>query len=87
MEQFIRSEMLLGRQAMERLWKAHVAVVGVGGVGGFAVEALVRAGVGEMTIVDDDKVALSNLNRQICALHSTLSRFKVDVMAERAPPG
>ena len=84
MEQFIRSEMLLGRKAMERLWKAHVAVVGVGGVGGFAVEALVRAGVGEMTIVDDDKVALSNLNRQICALHSTLGRFKVDVMAERA---
>lgn len=84
MEQFIRSEMLLGREAMEKLHRAHVAVVGVGGVGSFAVEALVRAGIGEITLVDSDEVSLSNLNRQLCALHSTLGRYKVDVLAERA---
>lgn len=84
MEQFIRSEMLLGGEAMERLRRAHVAVIGVGGVGGFTVEALARAGVGEITIVDNDKIGLSNLNRQIGALHSTLGRFKAEVMAARA---
>jgi len=84
MEQFIRSEMLLGREAIEKLLRSHVAVVGVGGVGSFAVEALVRAGVGELTLVDSDTVAVSNLNRQLCALHSTIGRNKVDVLAERA---
>jgi tRNA A37 threonylcarbamoyladenosine dehydratase len=84
MEQFIRSEMLLGSEAMEKLRSAHVAVVGVGGVGGFSVEALVRAGVGEITIVDNDKISRSNLNRQIAALHSTLGQFKAEAAAARA---
>lgn len=83
MSQFARTEMLLGSQAMSRLHAARVAVFGVGGVGGFAAEALIRAGVGSMALIDNDTVALSNLNRQIIALHSTLGRSKVQVMAER----
>lgn len=83
MSQFTRTEMLLGTQAMSRLHAARVAVFGVGGVGGFAAEALIRAGVGSITLIDNDTVALSNLNRQIIALHSTLGRSKVQVMAER----
>lgn len=83
MSQFARTEMLLGSQAMSRLHAARVAVFGVGGVGGFAAEALVRAGVGSIDLIDNDTVALSNLNRQIIALHSTLGRSKVQVMAER----
>lgn len=83
MSQFARTEMLLGSQAMCRLHAARVAVFGVGGVGGFAAEALIRAGVGSMALIDNDTVALSNLNRQIIALHSTLGRSKVQVMAER----
>lgn len=83
MSQFARTEMLLGSQAMCRLHVARVAVFGVGGVGGFAAEALIRAGVGGMALIDNDTVALSNLNRQIIALHSTLGRSKVQVMAER----
>lgn len=83
MSQFARTEMLLGSQAMCRLHAARMAVFGVGGVGGFAAEALIRAGVGSMALIDNDTVALSNLNRQIIALHSTLGRSKVQVMAER----
>lgn len=83
MSQFTRTEMLLGSQAMSQLQTARVAVFGVGGVGGFAAEALIRAGVGSITLIDNDTVALSNLNRQIIALHSTLGRSKVQVMAER----
>lgn len=83
MSQFTRTEMLLGPQAMSQLQTARVAVFGVGGVGGFAAEALIRAGVGSITLIDNDTVALSNLNRQIIALHSTLGRSKVQVMAER----
>lgn len=83
MSQFARTEMLLGSQAMSRLHAARVAVFGVGGVGGFAAEALIRAGVGSIDLIDNDTVALSNLNRQIIALHSTLGRSKVQVMAER----
>ena len=82
-EQFNRTAMLLGDEAMERLARSRVAVFGVGGVGGYAVEALARSGVGALDLVDDDKVCLSNLNRQIIALHSTLGRYKVDVAAER----
>lgn len=83
MSQFIRTEMLLGAQAVDRLREARVAVFGVGGVGGFAAEALIRAGVGSMDLIDNDTVALSNLNRQIIALHSTLGQSKVQAMARR----
>ncbi len=82
-EEFIRTELLLGNGATEKLSKAKVAVFGVGGVGGYVCEALVRSGVGSFEIVDDDTIALSNLNRQIIALHSTVGRSKVEVMKER----
>ena len=81
--QFSRTELLLGADAVERLKGCRVAVFGVGGVGGFAVEALARSGVGALDLIDNDTVALSNLNRQIIALHSTIGRYKVDVAAER----
>ena len=80
---FSRTELLLGSDAMARLAKARVAVFGVGGVGGYCVEALARAGVGAIDLIDDDTVSPSNLNRQIIALHSTVGKFKVDVMSER----
>ncbi len=83
MTQFSRTEMLIGAPALSRLHAARVAVFGVGGVGGFTAEALVRAGVGSIDLIDNDTVALTNLNRQIIALHSTLGRSKVQVMAER----
>lgn len=82
-EQFLRTQLLLGEQAMERLAQARVAVFGIGGVGGYAVEALVRSGIGAIDLIDSDTVALSNLNRQIIATHDTLGRYKVDVMEER----
>ena len=82
-EQFLRTEMLLGAPAMERLAKAHVAVFGLGGVGSWCAEALARSGVGKLTLVDQDTVGLSNLNRQAQALHSTLGREKAAAMAER----
>ena len=75
--------MLLGEDALARLGACRVAVFGVGGVGGYCVEALARSGIGALDLVDDDDVCLSNLNRQIIALHSTLGRKKVDVAAER----
>ena len=81
--QFSRTEMLLGKEAMEILGRARVAVFGVGGVGGFAAEALARSGIRRIDLVDDDTVRLSNLNRQIVATHRTLGRHKVDVMRER----
>ncbi len=80
----LREEMLLGREAMERLQKAHVAVFGIGGVGSFAAEALVRGGVGRLTFVDNDVVGETNRNRQLIALSSTMGRPKAEVMAERA---
>lgn len=76
-EEFLRSEMLLGKSAMETLKNAHVAVFGVGGVGGNAVEALVRSGVGHIDIIDNDTVSVSNINRQVFALHSTVGFPKV----------
>ena len=82
-EQFLRSEMLLGQPAMERLYRAHVAVLGLGGVGSWCAEALARAGIGQLTLVDDDTIAMSNLNRQVEALHSTLGQPKADAMAAR----
>lgn len=81
--QFTRTEILLGADAIEKLKKSRVAVFGVGGVGGFVVEALVRSGIGEIDIIDNDTVALSNINRQIIATHDTIGRSKVDVMEER----
>lgn len=82
-ERFLRTEMLLGPEAMERLAAAHVAVFGLGGVGSWCAEALGRSGVGRLTLVDEDTVGLSNINRQLCALGSTLGRPKAQVMAER----
>ena len=82
-EQFIRTQMLLGKEALEKLSHKKVAIFGVGGVGGYVCEALVRCGIGEFAIIDNDTVAESNLNRQIIALHSTIGRSKVEVMKER----
>ena len=82
-QQFSRTELLFGREAVERLAKCRVAVFGIGGVGGYAVEALARSGVGALDLVDKDVVSVSNLNRQIIALHSTIGRSKVSVAAER----
>lgn len=81
--QFSRSELLLGSDAIEKLKNSHVALFGVGGVGSYTAEALARCGVGEITLVDNDTVSLTNLNRQLIALHSTLGRLKVDVAKER----
>lgn len=81
--QFIREEMLIGAEALEILRKAHVAVFGIGGVGGFVCEALARAGVGRLTLIDKDRVDESNLNRQIAALHSTIGMSKTEVMRQR----
>ena len=83
LNQFSRTELLLGKQGMERLYNARVAVFGIGGVGGYTVEALARSGVGTLDLIDDDKVCLTNLNRQIIATRSTVGRYKVDVAAER----
>ena len=83
MEQFTRTAWLLGDGAIEKLQKARVAVFGIGGVGGYTVEALVRSGVGAIDLIDNDVVSVSNLNRQIVALHSTVGRYKTEVMAER----
>ena len=81
--QFSRTELLLGREGMEKLQAARVAVFGIGGVGGYTVEALARSGVGALDIIDDDKVCLTNLNRQIIALHSTGGQYKTEVAAAR----
>jgi tRNA A37 threonylcarbamoyladenosine dehydratase len=80
---FIRTELVLGAENLKRLHAAEVAVVGVGGVGGYTAEALARSGVGTLILIDHDVVALSNLNRQIVALESTIGRPKVEVLAER----
>lgn len=81
--QFERTALLLGKASVERLARKRVAVFGVGGVGGFVCEGLVRAGIGAIDIVDKDTVALSNINRQLIALHSTVGKNKVDVLEER----
>ena len=80
---FSRTELIFGSESMNKLKKSRVAVFGIGGVGGYVVEALARSGIGELDIIDDDVVNYSNLNRQIYALHSTLGRAKVDVAEER----
>ena len=82
-EAFLREEMLLGAAAMERLARAHVIIFGIGGVGSYVAEGLARAGVGALTLVASDTVGESNLNRQLCALRSTIGQYKSDVMARR----
>ncbi|MBO5312351.1 MAG: tRNA threonylcarbamoyladenosine dehydratase [Clostridia bacterium] len=83
MEEFSRTEALLGDGSVERLSKKRVIVFGVGGVGGYVCEALARSGIGQVDVVDNDTVAVSNLNRQIIALHSTLGQYKVDAVKAR----
>lgn len=82
-EEFARSALLLGEEAMKTLENAHVAVFGVGGVGGACVEALARGGIGKLTLVDNDTVSISNINRQFPALHSTVGQPKASVMRDR----
>ena len=83
LEQFLRTEMLLGSEALTRLQSARVAVFGLGGVGGYVVEALARSGVGSLDLIDSDTVSVSNLNRQILATHSTVGMLKVDAARQR----
>ena len=82
-EQFLRSAMLFGEEGIARLQAAHVALFGIGGVGGACAEALVRAGIGTLTVVDEDTVAMSKLNRQTVALHSTVGQPKTQAAAKR----
>ena len=82
-DQFSRTRLLLGQEGIERLRRARVAVFGIGGVGGYAVEALVRSGVGALDLIDNDRVCLSNLNRQIIATHRTVGQYKVDAAEAR----
>ena len=83
LNQFSRTELLFGKEAMEKLAACRVAVFGIGGVGGYTVEALVRSGVGAVDLIDDDKVCLTNINRQIFATRKTVGKYKVEVAAER----
>ena len=82
-DKFVRAEMLLGAEALEKLKNSHVAVFGLGGVGSWCAEALARSGVGSLTVVDQDTVGESNINRQLCALDSTIGAAKADVVASR----
>lgn len=83
LNQFSRSELLLGKKAMEELEQARVAVFGIGGVGGYVVEALARTGIGTFDLIDDDKICLTNINRQIIATKNTVGKYKAEVMKER----
>lgn len=83
LNQFSRTELLLGKDGLEKLKNSRVAVFGIGGVGGYTVEALVRSGLGTIDLIDDDKVCLTNLNRQIYATRKTVGKYKVDVAKER----
>ena len=82
-EQFSRTGILLGAEAVEKLQKSRVAVFGIGGVGGYTVEALARCGIGQLDLIDSDTVSVSNINRQILATHSSVGRLKVDSIIER----
>ena len=82
LNQFSRTELLLGKEALDKLAGSRVAVFGIGGVGGYVCEALVRSGVGEFDLIDDDKVCLTNLNRQIIATRKTIGKYKVEVMRD-----
>ena len=83
LNQFSRTELLIGKEGIEKLKNAKVAIFGIGGVGSFVAEGLVRAGIENFILVDDDKVCLTNLNRQIIATRKTIGKYKVDVMKER----
>ncbi len=83
LNQFSRTQLLLGAEAIKKLTESRVAVFGIGGVGGYVCEALVRSGVGHFDLIDDDKVCLTNLNRQILATRKTVGKYKAEVMAER----
>lgn len=83
LSQYCRTELLIGKEGIEKLKNAKVAVYGLGGVGSYVVEALARAGIGHLVIIDYDKFDETNINRQIGALHSTIGRYKIDVMEER----
>lgn len=83
MEQFIRTQMLIGEEAMKRLHDSRVAIFGIGGVGGYVAEALARSGIGAFDLIDMDTVSVSNINRQIIAVMSTVGRYKTEVMKER----
>ncbi len=83
MDEFSRTRLLIGQDAMDKLKSAKVAVFGVGGVGGYVAEALARSGVGKLVLIDNDMVSVSNINRQIIALHSTIGKYKTEVMKER----
>ncbi len=82
-ERFLRTEMTLGAPALDKLRRSHVAVFGLGGVGSYAAECLARSGVGTLTLVDQDTVSVSNINRQLCALTSTVGQYKAEVAAAR----
>ena len=82
-DQYARTRLMLGKEGMEKLRNAKVAIFGLGGVGGYAAEALARAGVGQLDLIDHDTVSLTNLNRQILAIHDTVGEYKVDVAAKR----
>lgn len=83
LNQFSRTELLFGKEGMDRLYGSRVAIFGIGGVGGYTAEALARSGVGALDLIDDDRVCLTNINRQIFALHSTVGQYKVDVAKDR----
>lgn len=83
LNQYARTQLLIGKEAMDKLSRSTVAVFGIGGVGGYVCEALIRSGVGHFVLIDDDKVCLTNLNRQIHALRSTVGKYKADVMRDR----
>jgi tRNA A37 threonylcarbamoyladenosine dehydratase len=83
LNQFSRTELLVGNEGMEKLKNARVAIFGIGGVGGYTVEALARSGVGTLDLIDDDKICLTNINRQIFATRSTVGKYKVDVAQDR----
>ena len=83
LNQFSRTQLLFGEAGMEKLQRSRVAVFGIGGVGGYAVEALARSGIGALDLIDDDRVCLTNLNRQLHATRKTVGRYKVDAAMER----
>jgi tRNA A37 threonylcarbamoyladenosine dehydratase len=83
LNQFSRTELLIGKEGLEKLAKSRVAIFGIGGVGGYTVEALVRSGVGTLDLIDDDKICITNVNRQIYATRSTVGKYKVDAAKER----
>jgi len=83
LNQFSRTELIFGKEAMQKFASSRVAVFGIGGVGGYTVEALVRSGIGAVDLIDDDRICLTNINRQIYATRKTVGKYKVDVAAER----